>query len=289
MERFLDTPVKRYSSGMYVRLAFAVAAHLEPEILVVDEVLAVGDARFQAKCLGKMQDVAGHGRTVLFVSHSMPTINRLCQRCLLLDGGRLDADGEAQRVTARYMISDSGIMALRRWDDPRSRPGDEVARLLTVCVRQKSEITDTVDIRYPVDVEMIYETFKDATRLLSGFSFFDVFGVHLFGSADLNDPSWAQPRPRGLYRSVCSVPGNLFAEGMVRVAAEVSTRYPFYENHVLVHDSVAFQVVDPGQPGSVRGGWARPIPGVMRPMCSWRTTTRTMHEGNDSLVAVAPQ
>lgn len=107
VEKFLDTPVKRYSSGMYVRLAFAVAAHLEPEILVVDEVLAVGDAEFQKKCLGKMKDVAGHGRTVLFVSHNMSAIAALCKRALLLQGGSIAFDGEVSGTVARY-LSDAG-------------------------------------------------------------------------------------------------------------------------------------------------------------------------------------
>ena len=289
VETFLDTPVKRYSSGMYVRLAFAVAAHLEPEILLVDEVLAVGDAEFQKKCLGKMDEVARAGRTVLFVSHNMPTINRLCRRCLLLDSGRLDADGEAQKVTARYMISDSGSPALRRWDDPKLRPGDEVARLLAVCVRQNREIADTVDVRNPIDVEMTYETCKDAARLLSAFSFFDAFGVQLFVSADLNDPSWTQPRSRGIYKSVCTIPGNLFSEGIIRVVPEVSTRHPVYQIHFIVPDCVAFQVVDSGEAGSVRGGWGRPIPGVMRPMCAWRTTPELADAEAAAPLALAAQ
>ncbi|NOZ70655.1 MAG: ABC transporter ATP-binding protein, partial [Chloroflexi bacterium] len=103
VEKFIDTPVKRYSSGMRVRLAFSVAAHLEPEILLVDEVLAVGDAEFQRKCLGKMQDVAGAGRTVLFVSHNMPAITRLCQRALLFENGRLVMEGPSDVVVASYL------------------------------------------------------------------------------------------------------------------------------------------------------------------------------------------
>jgi len=115
VERFLDTPVKRYSSGMYMRLAFAVAAHLEPEILIVDEVLAVGDAAFQQKCLGKMGDVARHGRTILFVSHNMNAIQRLCNRCLLLEAGRLIADGDTPDVVARYLAAGTDTAAPQTW------------------------------------------------------------------------------------------------------------------------------------------------------------------------------
>ena len=175
VEKFLDTPVKRYSSGMYVRLAFAVAAHLEPEILIVDEVLAVGDAGFQKKCFGKMEDVAGHGRTVLFVSHNIPSINRLCRRCILLDGGGIKADGDAQAVTAQYMVSDTGTMAAREWTDGQ-RPGDEVARLVGVRVLQHGRVSESVDIRYPVDIEMTYEIFKQNANLLSAFAFFELAG-----------------------------------------------------------------------------------------------------------------
>jgi lipopolysaccharide transport system ATP-binding protein len=287
VEKFLDTPVKRYSSGMYVRLAFAVAAHLEPEILLVDEVLAVGDAEFQKKCLGKMSEVGSHGRTVLFVSHNMSAVNRLCGRCLLLDAGSLKAAGDAHAVTAQYLIADSGTMAARRWGDSQDRPGDAVARLAAASVRQYGEIADTVDIRYPVDVEMNYEVLVDGAKLLSAFSFFDSAGIHLFVSADLNDQTWSEPRSRGVYKSVCTVPGNLFAEGAVRVVAEVATRHPVYQIHFLVFDSVAFQVVDSGQPGSVRAGWGRPFPGVMRPMCVWRTTTASQAEEASPPIAVA--
>jgi lipopolysaccharide transport system ATP-binding protein len=115
VEKFLDTPVKRYSSGMHVRLAFAVAAHLDPEILVVDEVLAVGDASFQRKCLDKMQTVSEQGRTVLFVSHNVSAITRLCRRAILLDAGRVLEDGPSHKVVTQYLGSGSGAMAERRW------------------------------------------------------------------------------------------------------------------------------------------------------------------------------
>jgi lipopolysaccharide transport system ATP-binding protein len=132
IEKFIDTPVKRYSSGMYVRLAFAVAAHLEPEILLIDEVLAVGDTSFQKKCLGKIDDVARNGRTVLFVSHSMPAITRLCKRAILIDGGKVILDGSAHQVVNAYLGSGMGIMGIRKWDDPKRAPQNEFVRLTAV-------------------------------------------------------------------------------------------------------------------------------------------------------------
>ena len=142
VERFVDTPVKHYSSGMYLRLAFAVAAHLEPEILLVDEVLAVGDARFQRKCLDKMQDVGQRGRTVLFVSHSMPAITRLCGRAILLEDGTVVADGVSHDVVARYLNSGLGTSATREWLDPRKAPGTDVVRLCAVRVISGSASSD---------------------------------------------------------------------------------------------------------------------------------------------------
>src|SRR5436305_3134175 len=155
VEQFLDTPVKRYSSGMFVRLAFSVAAHLEPEILIVDEVLAVGDAEFQKRCLGKMESYGQSGRTVLFVSHSMPTIARLCPRLLLLDGGRLVEDGSANHVIGRYLHGDVGSAARQVWRDPASAPGDDWARLRAARVVDTGGATaDVVDVSEPVGIEI---------------------------------------------------------------------------------------------------------------------------------------
>jgi len=269
---FLDTPVKNYSSGMYVRLAFAVAAHIDPDILLVDEVLAVGDASFQKRCLGRMDDVAKQGRTVVFVSHHMPSVTRLCRRGILMDGGRIAMDGDVARVTAAYLRSELGTTAERRWADPAGAPGDAVARLKSVRVLVSGDVSESVDIREPVTIEMEYWNLKDGAALMSAFSFFNDQGVHLFVSSDwFSGRTNDAPKPRGVYRARCTIPGNLLAEGMVRVAAEVSTGRPALQIHFLEHDSAAFQVVDAGGPGSVRHGWGRPIPGAVRPDLRWET------------------
>ncbi len=271
VDRFIDTPVKHYSSGMYVRLAFAVAAHLEPEIFMVDEVLAVGDAKFQKKCLGKMDDVAKEGRTVLFVSHSMPAVTRLCRRGIVLSGGRVTVDANIYEAASRYMQSDLGTAALRRWSDPASAPGDATARLKSVRVICQGETSETVDIRRPVTVEMEFWNMKAGALLMTAMSFVNDQGTTLFVSTDYNSPWGARPRAAGVHRARCTVPGNLFSEGQVTVIAEVSTREPVYQIHVLEHDSVSFQVVDTGEPGSVRGQWGRDIPGAVRPMLEWES------------------
>jgi lipopolysaccharide transport system ATP-binding protein len=270
IDKFIDTPVKRYSSGMYVRLAFAVAAHMEPEILLIDEVLAVGDAAFQKKCLGKMGDVAKEGRTVLFVSHNMAAVTRLCRRGVVLDAGKVVLDSGIFEATSKYLQSDFGTSAERRWQDFGTAPGDNVAKLKAVRIISEGVVKDVIDIRRPVIIEMEYWNFKPDARLLSVFSFINEQGVIAFISTDLQEQEWgARPKPEGLFRSRCVVPGNLFSEGQFRVVAEVSTSEPVYEIHILEFDSVCFQVVDTGHPGSVRAGWGREMPGVLRPMLEW--------------------
>jgi lipopolysaccharide transport system ATP-binding protein len=270
VERFIDTPLKHYSSGMEMRLAFAVAAHLEPEILLVDEVLAVGDIAFQKKCLGKMEEVSRGGRTILFVSHNMTAVTRLCQRGVLLDGGRIILDSNVFEVASQYLNSGLGTSAEHRWNDIETSPGNAGVRLRAVRVISEEGVSDNVDIRKPVTVEMEFYNFKEGADLLAGFTFLNDQGVILFVSADFHEQQWgSKPRPVGLFRSSCTLPGNLLAEGQVLVTAEVSTRHPFYEIHFLERDCVAFQVVDKGEPGSVRANWGRSMPGVVRPFLHW--------------------
>jgi lipopolysaccharide transport system ATP-binding protein len=165
--RYIDTPVKRYSSGMYVRLAFAVAAHLEPEILIVDEVLAVGDAEFQKKCLGKMKDVAGHGRTILFVSHNMVAMQNLCERCLLMSQGVLEAEGETKSIIKRYLgeqrtcTSDAQVRS-----ELELLPSDEAIEALDIRVRQHDQEFPAVYTNdAPIFVKVRYRAKQRTTSL----------------------------------------------------------------------------------------------------------------------------
>jgi lipopolysaccharide transport system ATP-binding protein len=271
MERFIDTPVKHYSSGMGLRLGFAVAAHLEPEILLVDEVLAVGDARFQKKCLNKMQDVGHEGRTVLFVSHNMSAITRLCERTILLDEGRVLQDGPSHQVVGAYLSSGLGTMAVRAWPDPAKAPGNEVSRLYAVRVRtEDGRITDAVDIRQKVGIEMEYEVFKPGYKLMPHFVLYNQEGVLAFVSID-QDPTWRRrPRPAGHYVSTGWIPGNLLSEGMMVVGVVMGT-VDRRGIHFVERDAVAFQVVDSMDGDSARGDWAGTMPGVVRPLLEWTT------------------
>lgn len=269
--KFIDTPVKRYSSGMRLRLAFSVAAHLEPEILMVDEVLAVGDIRFQKKCLSKMDDVAREGRTVLYVAHNMPAIARLCTRAILLDGGRVVQDGPAAEVISTYLNSGLGTSAAREWPDPAAAPSGEIVRLRAVRVRNdQGEVTETVDIRRPVRVEMEYDVLKGGYIVLPNMHFFNEEGIYAFGAQDL-DPEWrGRRRPPGRYVSTVWIPGNLLSEGMLFVDANMNTLEPFIFQFQC-RSAVAFHVVDSLDGDSSRGDWTGPMHCVVRPMFKWTT------------------
>ena len=270
-EKFVDTPVKHYSSGMTVRLAFAVAAHLEPEVLIVDEVLAVGDARFQQKCLNKMQDVSQQGRTVLFVSHNMQAVARLCDRAILLDRGEVVEDGPSQHVVSTYLTSEFSVTSSRQWPDPLTAPGGEVARLYAVRVcTEDGYITDAVDIRQPVIIEMEYDVLKSGYLLLPHFGFWNEEGVCAFVSLDL-DPAWKlRPRPVGHYLSTARVPGNFLSEGTIWISANLHTTDPFI-HQFNVRDAVAFHVIDSLDGDSARGNYTGRLLGVVRPILQWHT------------------
>ncbi len=268
--KFVDTPVKHFSSGMYLRLAFAIAAHLEPEVLIIDEVLAVGDASFQRRCLDKMDDVSRHGRTVLFVSHNMPAVTRLCPRTVLLDGGRVVDDGPSPRVVASYLKSGLGTTGAREWDEA-SAPGNAVVRLRAVRVRDGGgAILEAADIRRPLTIEMDYEVREGGRVLVPNLHFLNEEGVVVFIASDL-DPTWRRkPKPPGRYRSVARIPGNFLAEGTLVVGAAMSTMDPV-QVHFFERDVVAFQVIDSLDGESARGDYAGPMPGVVRPILEWRT------------------
>ena len=270
VERFLDTAVKHYSSGMYLRLAFAVAAHLEPEILMVDEVLAVGDAAFQKKCLDKMQDVGQAGRTVVFVSHNMPAITRLCERAILLDEGTVKEDGPAAQVVGAYLRAGLGTTAEREWS-VAAAPGQDVARLRAVRVRAADgTVSDTIDIRQPVAIEMDYEVLTPGHQLMPHFSLFTEESIHAFSAHDV-DPEWRRrPRPAGQYTSRCHIPGNFLAEGMLFVYAGCETFSPTI-HQFGEKDAVAFHVFDSLDGDSARGDYGGRLTGVVRPLLKWET------------------
>ena len=270
ISKFLDTPVKRYSSGMYVRLAFAVAAHLEPEILIVDEVLAVGDASFQKKCLGKMEDVSKGGRTVLFVSHQIAAVTRLCQRALWLNGGQVQEIGQADHVCSRYLSNGSVAAARREWNDLRRAPGNEWLRLKSVEVLADGQLAENVDIKSAVDVSLDYEVLKGGKISVPNIHLFAEDGTLIFISHDWYSEWRGKPKPQGNYRTTFTVPGNFFSEGRVTVKVAISTYEPF-EVHFEEPDAVAFTVIEAESGVTSRGDYAGHLPGVVRPLIASRT------------------
>lgn len=271
VERFIDTPLKHYSSGMQMRLAFAVAAHLEPEILLIDEVLAVGDIEFQKKCLGKMEEVASEGRTIIFVSHNVAAVTRLCNRCLLLEQGTVVRDGSTYDVVNTYLRSELATSASREWSSADA-PGDNVVRLRAVRVRSlEGQVAETFDIRRPIGIEVVFDVLEGGQVLTPNLHVFDEIGVNLFISHDV-DPAWrCRPRPPGRYTSIAWIPGNLLAEGTMIVGAAITTLSP-QNVRLYERDAIAFHVVDSTDGDSARGDYGGPLPGVVRPLLKWETS-----------------
>lgn len=271
VERFIDTPVKRYSSGMAVRLAFAVAAHLEPEILIVDEVLAVGDAAFQKKCLNKMQDVRKQGRTVLLVSHNMASVSALCSRAFLLNEGRMIQNGPVHDVVHAYFHAGGGTRAARFWSDAGSAPGGDCARLRSVRVVSSDGATvDAVSVRDKFGIEMAYDVLQAGVPLLPHFYLYNEEGAAVFGTLDHRSEQSGGPKKLGRHVSTVWIPANFLSAGTFFVTCSLITRSPdrvqFDENQVI-----AFSVLDALGDGTARGSWSGEMPGVVRPLLEWTT------------------
>lgn len=267
VERFLETPVKRYSSGMYVRLAFAVAAHLEPEILVVDEVLAVGDVQFQKKCLGKMGEVAKGGRTVLFVSHNMQAIRMLCSRCVLLQDGTIKANGDPEVVTSSYMSADDKSTGEKSWS-LETAPGDDSLRLVSIRIMNSERL---VCAEFPSDEEVIIEMTLVVrslhTALRVGFELLWQDGTVVFTSFhnDSDASSWPA-LSLGINRIFCTIPSGLLNKGRYTVAPRIGLHCLRWLVHMpssvefsvnVTHGKNEYWIVSSSQPG------------VIRPILSW--------------------
>jgi lipopolysaccharide transport system ATP-binding protein len=268
VEQFIDTPVKRYSSGMYLRLAFAVAAHLEPEILVVDEVLAVGDAEFQRKCLGKMNDVAQQGRTVLFVSHNMSAILRLTQDAIVMQKGQLVLRAPTSEAVDFYLASGQAQAGERAWDaDEVPASGAPFVPLALRVKDPRGSVVDSFRSTEPLTIEMEYRLTAPVTGLRVGVYLSTVRGEYVFTSFDVDDADLYEKhatRQPGHYVSRCQLPGDLLNEGRYILGVNASSfgvkRYFMDEN------ALAFNIDPMGAPGMQ---WAEPRQGPLRPRLGW--------------------
>lgn len=273
MEKFLDTPVKRYSSGMYVRLAFAVAAHLEPEILVVDEVLAVGDAVFQKKCLGKMGDVAKEGRTVLFVSHNMAAINTLCMKGIFLNKGKIEKFSDVQEVTNYYIESGNTAPSSCYWKDKYDAPGDEVIKVKSVKIYSNTDHTANFGIDQNIYIDIAYWNLREGANISASIHLLDKYGVPVLATGNLksatsNEDEYAGKQfPIGIYKSTCVIPKNFLNAGLYSINVILLT--DVVNIHVYLKEILSFNIIDTGEMcREYQGGWI----GVVRPKLEWHTT-----------------
>jgi lipopolysaccharide transport system ATP-binding protein len=271
VEKFIDTPVKRYSSGMYVRLAFAIAAHLDPETLLVDEVLAVGDAEFQKKCLGKMEDVAKQGRTVLFVSHNMIAVQTLCQSAIWLDTGQLKKKGPVSQVVTNYLQSGRAENNLneRVWSEIATAPGNQTLRIRRISVQpEHGKPGDMITMQTALRIEVEYWNLLPAVILHSVLHIYNDQGILAFttGTDYDPDPVLNDKPPAGLFRSTCHIPGSLLNSGFHFVNLILVRAYSdaTYE----MSDAIGFDVIDNVER---KFAWYGKEPGVLCPDLPWET------------------
>ena len=271
VEAFIDEPVKNYSSGMKVRLGFAVAAHIDPDVLMIDEVLAVGDAAFQQRCLNRIEEVGASGRTIVYVSHHLPSVARLSRRCILLDHGKLLCDGPTLSTIRQYEEQFGGFRSTQRWDDNRTAPGDDCARLSEVRLTSNGEPVDgPIDVRQPLEVHLRYEVFRSGLMILPSLHLQDMSGIPVISSID-NSPEWhGHARAAGVYETCAVFPGNLFNEGSFQLGLALSTLSPF-QNHAYVHNALAFSFYDRITGDSTRGQFHGELKGYLRPALAWET------------------
>lgn len=272
VEAFIDTPVKHYSSGMYMRLAFSVAAHMECDILIVDEVLAVGDAHFQRKCLARIDSEVKSGKTVLFVSHNTQTIMQVCTRCVLFENGRLIEDGSPQEIVESYISRSSPVTTQRRWgaqDAPISEQG--CFRLRSFFVRNfEGYALLRYDVKMPPMFELEWDVLEARYPLDVVLTLHHESGVVLSVAVDNLDSPWRNRIPRvGRYRATCSVPPHLLNEGLfwVDISVQASTRSSEY---AACPGAASFYVVDDMKPEGVRGDWqGKWFNSILRPRFKW--------------------
>jgi lipopolysaccharide transport system ATP-binding protein len=270
VEKFLDTPAKRYSSGMLLRLAFAVAAHLEPEILIIDEVLAVGDFEFQKKCIKTMGELGKSGRTILFVSHNIGAVRRLCNKGLFLSKGNLLSMGGIEMVTEKYMMHGKEQKSITSWNE-RDAPQDALVRLIRVSVLDKNAKTkDAFSLHESLFINVEYELKASGNKTSLILYFYNSEGSLLFVTSDSSNTIWQdRPRKSGFYKSVCEIPGDFFNNGEITVS--LSFFITGVECRLSEENVVAFSMTDDMQPTGARGDYIWDWPqSAVRPALTWK-------------------
>ena len=274
IEKFIDTPVKRYSSGIAVRLAFSVAAHLEPEILLIDEVLAVGDAEFQKKCLGKMDDIAETGRTILFVSHNMTAVQNLCKKGILLDSGKIVLDSDINSVVKKYLSKINSYSGQIEWNESQAAPGNERVRLNSVRISSSGICSGSIDIDKEINIEVDYSNLDEGAKLQVSIHVYNSSGVMIFSSSNIGsvplepDVFYNKKLSVGKYRTICKVPPYFFNDGTHSVSIFIGTGSPYFKNIFKIKDVLGFEIIDGGaMRKEYMGSWH----GIVRPRLFWST------------------
>lgn len=260
VERFLDTPVKRYSSGMYVRLGFAISAHLNPEIMIVDEVLAVGDADFQKKSLGKMRDNSASGRTIIFVSHNLTAVQALCNKTLYFEKGRLIEQGETNQVVASYLSKVARTRLRREWDTPEEGPGNDLVRIRRIeLIPDYPRDTTHIDVRTPLRIQFEFWNLMERANLNLSLHVYSLTGECIF-----NIGSQSQSYSKGLIQGECVIPGYFLNDGTYTISMMIvkDTVTPLFN----MDEGLTFDVEDFREGVAWYGKW----PGYVRPQFPFR-------------------
>ncbi len=269
VEKFLDTPVKHYSSGMYVRLAFAVAAHLEPEILLVDEVLAVGDSLFQKKCMGKMQDVSKDGRTILFVSHNMSAIRSLCNKVIFLSSGSVSGYGNASTEIDNYLLIVKNKKSLQQtWSNIKEAPQTSfvIIKSMSLC-DDEGELLASVFTNTAINVYIEYTIKLPSSKVGLTLIFYDSEGRCVFSSINnLDTIGYSKLLKKGLYTAICKIPKNFFNNGYFNISLNVFGKN--YSESLLISDVLSLEIYDSSE---IKGDYNGDYAGCVRPSLSWNT------------------
>ena len=268
VEKFIDTPLKHFSSGMQLRLAFSVAAHLEPEILLIDEVLAVGDLEFQKKCMGKMEEISQQqGRTILFVSHNMNYVAGLCERAILLNEGKLISTGGVREVITKYT---SGVMQT----SPITSNGNGIVRLRKLeTITRPGQPQDHFNVNEMIGVQMEYEVLQDGHVLWAGYNIYNQDGINVFDSHSVSSPYYKTPHDKGIYSAIAWIPGNLLNSGNYLIGCAVFN----HSEHVIYFQEKnigRFTVNDIFGDDTSRGDSPGDFPGVVRPLLNWEISKK---------------
>jgi lipopolysaccharide transport system ATP-binding protein len=269
VEKFIDTPLKHYSSGMQLRLAFSVAAHLEPEILLIDEVLAVGDAEFQKKCIGKMEEVSkSHGRTIVFVSHNLDTLRKFCSSTILLNDGQLIEKGNTEKMISLYVSKHLETNAEIYWEQGIESYNKEVSLYKTWLHDENGVIRSRYDTTEKLGISMDYQVMKENVAFTHGINVYNQEQVNIFNSHDVTTGSAGRQKKKGRYTATVWIPANLLPEGIFSISVAIFLPNPL---DVLIHEEkkLSFEMYTDFSKLSARGNYTDDFPGFIRPLLHW--------------------